>query len=55
MIDLSDKLKVSDENIDLIENIFQQGDARYVDNDSTIGIDGYKAFNFDYVADEEVP
>ena len=36
MIDLSDKLKVSDENIDLIENIFQQGDARYVDNDSTI-------------------
>ncbi len=36
MIDLSHKLKVSEENIDLIEDIFQQGDARYVDNDSAI-------------------
>jgi hypothetical protein len=26
-----------------------------VENESSIAIDGYKGFNFDYVADEEVP
>ncbi len=36
MIDLSHKLKVLDENIDLITEILQQRDARYVDNDSAI-------------------
>ena len=36
MIDLSDKLKVSDKNIDLIEDIFEQGDSRYVDDNSAI-------------------
>ena len=25
-----------------------------VENDTSIAIDGYKAFNFDYVADEDV-
>ncbi len=25
-----------------------------VENESSIGIDGYKAFNFDYVADEDI-
>jgi hypothetical protein len=26
-----------------------------IDNESSIAIEGYKPFNFDYIADEEVP
>jgi hypothetical protein len=41
----------------LISNILGNGGNKKcvsVDNETSIAIEGYKTFNFDYVADEEV-